>query len=629
MSAVPPLSYQTPIVDPDSGKPSNFFIRLWQNIFVSKNLRVTADRSIIKYDGLGDPDPADQTTTFTASKSNSAAGVSWTMKDSNGNALVPGLYLSDITGDTVTMTRAQFESAINVNNTIGVRVIASLTDDGETYRDQATLTKVQDGVNGTSGANGADGADGYSVAEVSCFQRATSTPATPTGGSYDFATKVLTPPSGWTVVPPAGTDTLYMARGTVYVVGLTGTATPAWVGVGKIAQDGVSGTAGLTVELSNPAIALWAYADGTVLSYGTATGSVKVLSGTTDVSSLFSLSVVTNPQALTIGFVSQSYAITGGFDPGEDNASITIRISGSGAYSGVFFDKTIVLAKMKGGYEIVSSLPSTNLFAGRVVYLLSDNKLYRYTGSAWTTAVPALDITGQLADAQIAALAASKITGQLSDAQLAAIAAAKVTGQLTDSQLAAIAAAKVTGQITSTQIADNSISTPKLQAGSVTASVIAADTITAGQIAANAITTSELAAGAVTTAKIVAGAVTAGEIAAGAIVTSKIAAGAVTAAEIAAGAVVAGKIAANAVTANEIAANSIVAGKIATDAITTNNIQAGAVTAAKISVTQLSAITATIGTLRTAVSGARVEIKDNLIAGYHSNDALAFRLGVW
>lgn len=535
MSAVPPLSYQTPIVDPDSGKPSNFFIRLWQNIFVSKNLRVTADRSIIKYDGLGDPDPADQTTTFTASKSNSAAGVSWTLKDSNGNALVPGLYLSDITGDTVTMTRAQFESAITVNNTIGVRVIASLTDDGETYRDQVTLTKVQDGVNGTSGANGADGADGYSVAEVSCFQRATSTPATPTGGSYDFATKVLTPPSGWTVVPPAGTDPLYMARGTVYVVGLTGTATPAWVGVGKIAQDGVSGTAGLTVELSNPAIALWAYADGTVLSYGTATGSVKVLSGTTDVSSLFSLSVVTNPQALTIGFVSQSYAITGGFDPGEDNASITIRISGSGAYSGVFFDKTIVLAKMKGGYEIVSSLPSTNLFAGRVVYLLSDSKLYRYTGSAWTTAVPAVDISGQLADAQIAA----------------------------------ISAAKLTGQITSTQITDGSISTPKLAAGAVTASTIAA------------------------------------------------------------GAVVAGKIAANAVTANEIAANAVVAGKIAANAVTANEISAGAVTAAKISVTQLSAITATIGTLRTAVSGARVEIRDNLIAGYHSNDALAFRLGVW
>ena len=93
----------------------------------------------------------------------------------------------------------------------------------------------------------------------------------------------------------------------------------------------------------------------------------------------------------------------------------------------------------------------TNLFEGRVVFLTSDDKLYRYTGSAWTAAVPAVDITGT---------------------------------------------------ITETQIGTDAITTPKIAANAVTAAEIAANTITAGQIATNAIIADEIAAGAVTAAKI-------------------------------------------------------------------------------------------------------------------------------
>jgi hypothetical protein len=117
------------------------------------------------------------------------------------------------------------------------------------------------------------------------------------------------------------------------------------------------------------------------------------------------------------------------------------------------------LSKSKGGYEIVSSLPSTELFEGRVVYLTTDDKLYRYTGSAWTKAVDGLDLV----------------------------------------------------------------------------------------------------------------------------------------------------------------ANSV----------TTNAINTGAVTAAKIDVTSLSAITATIGTLRTATSGARTEIQDNLIEVYDASNVKRVQIGVW
>ena len=66
------------------------------------------------------------------------------------------------------------------------------------------------------------------------------------------------------------------------------------------------------------------------------------------------------------------------------------------------------------------------------------------------------------------------------------------------------------------------------------------------------------------------------------------------------------------------------------DNIVTNKmLQANSVSADKINVNSLSAICATIGTLRTATSGARTEIKDNLIEVYDSNNVLRVKMGVW
>ena len=153
--------------------------------------------------------------------------------------------------------------------------------------------------------------------------------------------------------------------------------------------------------------------------------------------------------------------------------------------------------------EIVTALPTTGNFAGRTVFLTTDFKLYRHAGTpagsaGFTAAVPAVD----------------------------------VTGQLTDAQIAAIAAAKMTGQITGTQITDGSISTPKLQAGAVTTAALAAGSVTAEDIAAGAVTAGKIAAGAVTAGTLAAGAVTAGTIAANAITAGLIAAGAITTTEL-------------------------------------------------------------------------------------------------
>lgn len=243
----------------------------------------------------------------------------------------------------------------------------------------------------------------------------------------------------------------------------------------------------------------------------------------------------------------------------------------------------VTAAKFGAGIEPVTiitaaSLPTTK--STNAIYW--SDKLYRWNGAAYVATVPTTDLSGQVADAQIAGLAASKVTGQLSD-----------------SQIAAVAAAKLTGQIVGTQITDGAISTAKLSAGSVTTAVLAVDAVTADKIAANAVTASEIAAGAVTTAKLAAGAVTANEIAAGAITTAKLAAGAVTASEIAADAVTAGKIQAGAITANKLAANAIAVGTAAVEngAIVNAMIATAAIDDAKIANLSAAKLTAGDGTI--------------------------------
>jgi len=110
-----------------------------------------------------------------------------------------------------------------------------------------------------------------------------------------------------------------------------------------------------------------------------------------------------------------------------------------------------------------------------MVYLTTDDKLYRYTGSAWTAATAAGDIAGQMTDSQISAVAAAKVTGTLVSSQIADAA-------ITNQKLAALAVDTTKladNAITTTKIADNAISTPKLQANAITADKIAANAVTA------------------------------------------------------------------------------------------------------------------------------------------------------
>jgi hypothetical protein len=268
-----------------------------------------------------------------------------------------------------------------------------------------------------------------------------------------------------------------------------------------LVQDGAAGSAGtaaVSMVVTKKAVMVPSYSDGTVTDFANAIGQVTVYSGGTDVTASATLSAVGVGLTGTVNTATGTpvaaqpkgyYRVTA---MSADVGTLTI----TAVYGGVTLTEVFSVSKAKGGYEIVATLPAANLFEGRIVYLTTDDKLYRYTGSAWISAVAAVDITGT---------------------------------------------------ITTTQITDDAITSPK--------------------------------------------------------------------------------IAANAVTATEIAANAVTATAIATDAVTANKIQAGAVTAAKISVTQLDAINATIGVLRTATTGARSEIRDNVIKVYDASNVLRAKIG--
>ena len=326
--------------------------------------------------------------------------------------------------------------------------------------------------------------------------------------------------------------------------------------------------------------------------------------------------------------------------------------------------------------EVVGALPSIDLYQGRVVLLTTDNKIYRYTGSAWSSAVSASDLTGQVSTAQIsdAAINASKIgAAAVTTAKIAndaitndLIAAnAVTTTEILDGSIStpkivasAITAGTIaTGAITSDKIIANAVTAAKIGANAITADKIEAGAIIAGKIAANAVTATEIAANAITADKINVGAVSADKIAANAITSSKIATDAITADKIAANAITADKISANAITSAKIAAGAIsatqiasdaitsakifagavTADKVATDAITSNKIAAssiisskiaaGAVTAEKISVSELSAISANIGTFQSAATGERVVIETDRIRVYDANNILRVIIG--
>lgn len=293
----------------------------------------------------------------------------------------------------------------------------------------------------------------------------------------------------------------------------------------KAGADG-TGTSAVSIVLSRTAVQLFGYADGSVPDYSNASGYLRVFDGATDVTPTAGVTLSASASSGVTGTINTAgntpvpgdvkgyYRIT---NMTGDVGSLTFTV----LYNSVTYTATFSASKNKVGYEIVGTLPSTNLFEGRMVFLTTDDKLYRYTGSAWTAAVSGADITaGTLQTAAFASsiepvTIVSSVPGTKSTNSIFNTSDGKLYRWNGSSYVASVATTDLSGQITGTQITDGAITTAKMtansingdriSAGTLDASKIVADSITAGQIAAGAISTSELSANAVTSSKIAVG----------------------------------------------------------------------------------------------------------------------------
>lgn len=92
--------------------------------------------------------------------------------------------------------------------------------------------------------------NGSSSIVVEAYLRSASLPSTPTGGSYNFSNKVLTPPSGgWSQTFPSGSDPVYVITATASVVGTEGIdSSLTWSTPVKLVENGDPGTDATEIE---------------------------------------------------------------------------------------------------------------------------------------------------------------------------------------------------------------------------------------------------------------------------------------------------------------------------------------------------------------------------------------------
>ena len=293
--------------------------------------------------------------------------------------------------------------------------------------------------------------------------------------------------------------------------------------------------------------------------------------------------------------------------------------------------------------EIVTLLPTTGNFQGRQVFLTTDNKTYRYTGTAWTAKIATVDLEGTVSSLQIAnnavtnakiavdaiqgdVIAAGAITsakildGAIDELKLAndAVTNAKIAADAITADVIAAGAitseAITAGAITSLKLADDAVTNAKIAVDAIQGDVIAASAITSDKLLDGAVNELKIASNAVTTAKIATNAITADVIAAGAITETKIASDAVTNAKIAVNAIQGDVIAAGAITETKIGADAVTTAKIANDAVTEDIIAANAITTTKIATDAITTAKIAANAITASELSANSVTSDKIIA---------------
>lgn len=191
--------------------------------------------------------------------------------------------------------------------------------------------------------------------------------------------------------------------------------------------------------------------------------------------------VATVPTADLVGTVSTAQIANDAITNAKlaDLAVALANIQDGAVTAAKIADASISTAKFASGIEPVGIIAGTTVPTTKTTNVITVNgKMYRWNGTAYVASVPAVDVTGQLTNAQLEDIATTKLTGTISTTQIAD----NAITNLKLGPLAVDASKLATNAITETKIADNAISTGKLQANSIVGDKLAANVITAREM---------------------------------------------------------------------------------------------------------------------------------------------------
>ena len=143
-------------------------------------------------------------------------------------------------------------SGLTQNTTHYYKLLAKdFSGNPPTTTPQEIAAKLSPAGNGTVSSD-VVGPAGLSTFQATVYKRATSAPSAPSGGSFNFGTNTLTPPTGWSASIPSGTDPIYACNFQFQIQGDTGTDTAGnWSTPYLYAENGADGQTGLSTFVAS------------------------------------------------------------------------------------------------------------------------------------------------------------------------------------------------------------------------------------------------------------------------------------------------------------------------------------------------------------------------------------------
>ena len=340
------------------------------------------------------------------------------------------------------------------------------------------------------------------IATLTIYRSSDGQPATPTGGSFDFSTSALLPPTDWSLSPPDSASDIWFSTSFAMNVNANGVNNSL-----EWSVPTVFASAPLALTVSKPTLYVMQDALGSNVGYDLARGRAVATKNGADISASvdFSVSDDTSLKSYICKTPGKFTAIdnTEIIDPTATRGEYLIRDLAAidfglfiihAAYSGKTASATVQASVIKAGYIADATPPPTptgvtvdSAFSTLFISLPAIPSYAQGHGHAATVVMSSPQANTDVANAQELGRFVERVgvfPGSPNTAYNLWIKFVSV-----DSVYSTVAGpfAVTTGQLTEQEIADGAISTSKLQAGSVVADAIAAGAVTADKLEVNSL----------------------------------------------------------------------------------------------------------------------------------------------